>query len=196
MSSSTLFIAPHGSRNRTEAIFREIVSRSPDNNFSGLLYLGPNAPYLTSVRRQFFSYVKRELRKTAYVPFESRTIKQLALDLYQSSGQSEMVSDEIRTLILLKIIGEKNLGYATLLSELYSKIKHHIVDTPLADVKKDIGRLIFEEKARARALESMDILQVYEDELRGKQLIDSEGILRECRALRADWQCRKCDYSC
>jgi len=118
MSSSTLFIAPPGARGRTETIFREIVSRAPDTNFSDVLYLGPNAPYLTEVKRRFFSYVKRELRKTAYIPFESHTIKQLAISLYQTAGDSEMVSDEIRTLILLKIIGENNLGYATLLSEL------------------------------------------------------------------------------
>ena len=184
MSTSTLFLAPPGARGRTETIFREIVSRSPDNNFSGVLFLGPNAPYLTSVRRQFFSYVKREMGKTAYIPFESRTIKQLALSLYHdSSGQAEIVSDEIRTLILLKIIGENNLGYATLLSELYSKIKHHIVEKPLDSVKKEIGRLIFEDRARERALESIDFLQAYEDELRSKKLIDSEGILHACLAL-------------
>jgi ATP-dependent helicase/nuclease subunit B len=181
--STTLFIAPPGARGGTDAIFREIVSRSPGNNFSGVLYLGPNVPYLTWVRRQFFSHVKRELKKSAYIPFESRTIKQLALDLYQSWGQSEVVSDEIRTLILLKISMEKNLGYATLLSELYSKIKHHIIDATIADVKKEIGSLIIEEKARERAQESLDILQAYENELRNKRLTDSEGILRECTAL-------------
>ena len=183
MRGTTLFLAPPGTRGRTDIIFGEIVSCSPDNNFSDVLYLGPNAPYLTSVRRQFFSYVKRVLGKTAYIPFESRTIKQLALSLYQVSGQAEIVSDELRTLILLKIIGEKNLGYATLLSELYSKIKHHIVDKPFDGVKKEIGSLIVEDRARERALESIDVLQAYEDELRRKKLTDSEGILRECLPL-------------
>lgn len=183
MSASILFITPPGARNKSGIIFREIISRSPGNNFSGVLYLGPNAPYLTSVKRQFFSYLKKERGKTACIPFELWTIRQLALHLYQSAGRSNIISDEMRTLILMKITGEKNIGYATLLSELYSKIKHHIVDKSIAGVKQEIDRLIFEDKARERALESMNNLQAYEDELRSKQLADSEGVLRECPEL-------------
>lgn len=184
--SITLFIAPLGARDRSETIFREIVSRSPGNNFSEVLYLGPNVPYLTSVKRRFFSYVRKARGKTVYIPFESRTIRQLALHLYQSSGRSNIISDEVRTLILMNITGEKNLGYATLLSELYSKIKHHVDDQTIAGVKEEIEGLIFEDKARERALESMSILLAYEDELRRKGLTDSEGVLRKCPSLIKD----------
>ena len=57
MQTGTLLIAPPGAKNKKEALFAEIVSAHPDNDFSQVLYLAPNTSVIAEARSRFFSYV-------------------------------------------------------------------------------------------------------------------------------------------
>ena len=198
MKQGILFIAPIGARNKKESLFREIVSSHPDNNFSSALFLGPNNFVLSETRRQFFSFLKNQCNTSAYIPFQSLTIKQVALQNYETAppspplnlggGRGELprtatkpsvISEHIRPLILCEILEDSNIGYARILSDLYRKTGHYMLNKPLSQIKEEISALIFEEKARDRAVRAAEVLQSYENELKGKNLADPVDVLRK-----------------
>ena len=183
MKQGTLFIAPIGARNKRESLFKEILSVHPDNNFSSVLFLGSNNFVLSETKRQFFSYMKKQESRSAYIPFQSLTIKQVASMLYESSPEGrdeggDVISEHIRPLLLCEMLKDTNIGYARILSDLYRKTGHYILNRSLLHIKEEISALIFEEKARGRAVRAIEILQSYEDELKGKHLIDPVDVLR------------------
>lgn len=187
MKNGILFIAPPGARNKKEAVFGEIVSLYPANDFSPVLYLAPNTSVLTAAKRQFFSYLKDNHKKCVYIPFQTFTIKQFALHIYETikptlslNSRFLLISERVRTLILCGIIKDGNIGYARLLSDLLYKIRHYIPDKDLSQIKEEIRQLIFEEKTRDRAIRAIEILQVYENFLQEKGLTDPEDLLSEC----------------
>jgi ATP-dependent helicase/DNAse subunit B len=174
----TLLIAPPGAGNRKETLFEKIVSLSPDSNYSSVLYLVPNSFVLKSSKSQFFYYLKKSARKSAYIPFRVMTIKQLAAELHEVNAQSNVISERVRALILCDILRENNLGYASTLSSLLQKIRHYVPDKSISELKEEVSVLIFEEKAADRAVKALEVLETYEDELNDRKLIDSEDMLK------------------
>lgn len=184
MKQGTLFIAPIGARNKRESLFREILSVHPDNNFSSVLFLGPNNFVLSETGRQFFTYLKKQHGTSAYIPFQSLTIKQVASLLSDSSperGQEgeNAISEHIRPLLLCEILKDGNIGYARILSDLFRKTGHYILGKPLSQIREEIGSLIFEEKSRERAVRAIEVLESYENELKRKNLVDPVDMLRD-----------------
>jgi ATP-dependent helicase/DNAse subunit B len=177
MRTSELIIAPPGVRNRQHVLFDNIIALTPGNDYSSVLYLGPDAPFLAHAKKLFHKYHASSDGSKAYIPFQAVTIRQLSSGLYDAFGTDTIISDEIRTLLLLQLLEEKNLGYAHLLSGLLNKIRHYIPDRNLGAVRAEIDRLIFEDKARDRAINAMDTLQTYEDLLDRETYIDSERAL-------------------
>jgi ATP-dependent helicase/DNAse subunit B len=177
MNSRTLLITPPGARNKKEPIFQEIITLCPGNDYSRVVYLGPDAPFLSNVKRLFYRHIAKSGDREAYIPFQAVTIRQLSHDLYETFGRNEIITDEIRTLLLLQILGDGNIGYARLLSGLLNKIRHYIPDSDLNEIRAKTGRLIFEDKARDRALSAFDTLRAYEDLLGEKKYIDTETLL-------------------
>ncbi|MEK7238240.1 MAG: hypothetical protein AAB012_01955, partial [Nitrospirota bacterium] len=190
MQRGIVFIAPPGTRNKKANIFDEIVSLCPESDYSSVLYITPSAFSQRETRRQFFSYLKNVHKKNVYIPFHSFTLTNLCTDLYETfnppsppfnkggMGGFEIISDRIEPLVLCEILGEKNIGYASLLSDLLRKIRHYILNKELSQMKEEIKSLIFEEKTMKRAARAIEILQVYEKELEGKGLITLECAVR------------------
>ncbi len=185
MGNDILFIVPSGAKKRRDAIFKEIVSRHTGNDYSSVRYLTPNNFVITEAKSAFYSFIQARDKRSAFVPFQFQTIRQYAEDLYESCGESGIVSDRLRVLILTEITGEKSVGYPTILADLLKKIIHYLPDRDLASLRKEIKHLIFEEKAADRALGAIKILQEYEGLLRRKNLIDREGVLRKAVVRRA-----------
>jgi RecB family exonuclease len=179
VKQGTLFIAPIGARNKRETLFKEIVSAHPYNNFSSVLFLGPNNFVLSETGRQFFSYLKKQHNTSAYIPFQSLTIKQAASVLHEGQEGGNVVSEHIRPLVLCEILGNNNIGYARILSDLFRKTGHYILNKPLSQIKEEISALIFEEKARERAVRAVAVLQSYENKLKEKNLSDPVDMLRD-----------------
>jgi len=173
-----VFLTSPGARKKKEATFNEIVTLCPGNDYSRVVYLGPDATFLSNVKKLFYRHITKSDDRAAYIPFQAVTIRQLSHDLHEAFGQNEIISDEIRTLLLLQLLEDGNLGYARLLSGLLNKIRHYIPDRDLIDIRAETGRLIFEEKARDRALSAFDTLQAYEDLLGEKEYIDTEKLLQ------------------
>ena len=178
MKKTTLFIAPPGARNKKELIFKEIVSLYPEGDYSRVVYLGPDTSFLSNVKWLFYRHIATSNARKAYIPFQAVTIRQLSHDLYEIFGRNEIITDEIRTLLLLHMLEDSNLGYARLLSGLLNKIRHYIPDSELNEIRAETGRLIFEDKARERALRAFDTLQAYEALLSEKKYIDTEKLLQ------------------
>jgi ATP-dependent helicase/DNAse subunit B len=178
MQKGTLFIAPLGARNKKDVLFNEIVSLYPDNDFSRVLYLVPNKIVLAEARSRFFSFLGKQRNRSAYVPFHSLTIRHLAESLHTDCSSGNVITDSIRVLILCEILKERNVGYATVLADLSKKIGHYLPERDLVQVKEDIGKLIAEEKASARAVKALEILEEYETVLKGKNLVDTESMLK------------------
>ncbi len=178
VKKGTIFIAPPGAGNRKDVLFREIVSLCPDHDFSSILYLAPNNIVLSTARGMFFNFLKKSSDNSVYIPFQTATIKQLALDLHETLGRGDAISERLRVLILCEIIREKKTGYARLLSGMLKKIRHYVPDRNLVRIKEEIGDLIFEEKAAERAAGAMDILISYEAEAKAKGVVDPEEILK------------------
>ncbi|RJQ43716.1 MAG: PD-(D/E)XK nuclease family protein [Nitrospiraceae bacterium] len=190
MKNGTLIIAPPGAWNKRETLFQHIVSLCPGSDFSSVLYLAPNDPVIGTVRKQFFSFLKKTHNRSAYIPFQALTVRQLALQIYgtlNTEGQPQrvaptVISSRMRTLLLCALLKEDNIGYAQLLSDLYRKLKHYCPDMTFPGLKDELKRLIFEEKTAERALNAIDILQSYEHFLNDKSLLDPEDMLRDVRA--------------
>lgn len=178
MKKTTVYIASPGARNKKEAVFQEIIALCPGNDYSGVIYLGPNGSVLSAAGRLFFSYLKKSGKGSAYIPFRAMTIKRLAQDLHEAYGEGEAVSDRVRTLMLCEILKDRSMGYACLLSDLLKKTRHYLPDRDFSRIKDDIEGLIFEEKARHRAVSAMEVLELYEKELGHKNLADPEDVLR------------------
>ncbi|RJQ21065.1 MAG: PD-(D/E)XK nuclease family protein [Nitrospiraceae bacterium] len=191
MKHTTLLIAPLGAKNKKEAIFNEIVSLCPGNDFSRVLYLAPNTTVLTEAKARFFSCLKKERGKSAYIPFQTFTIKQLARHLHETNPPlnsklqtpNSVISDRMRTLTLCGMLKEKNIGYASLLSDLFRKIRHYTPDKDLPRLTDEIRQLIFEDKTKDRAVRAMELLQEYERFLEEKKLIDPDDMIRNCVSL-------------
>ena len=158
MPSHKLYIAPPGRSITHEKVFSAIFDVYPGNDFSSLLFIGPDASYLAHFKRVFHTHLLKSGRGKAYIPFQALTVKQIAWELYELHGSSEIISDEIRTLMLFQLLSDKNIGYARLLSGLLNKIRHYILNKDLHAIRKEVTDLIFEDKARDRALEALDVL--------------------------------------
>ncbi len=169
----TLFSAPAGARNKRDHIFKELTALCPENDFSSVTYLCPNSFAINEAERSFHGYLKRP----AYIPFESATLRHLAAGLY--SADKGAVPDNIRPLMLCNILNEKSTGYARLLSDLYKKLKHHCPDKGLEEIKDEITSLILEDKAALRAGDAIDTLTSYEKRLRDRELLDEVEVLKE-----------------
>ena len=178
MNQKTLFIAPLSARRKRERIFNALASLCPENDYAEVLYVGPNSSFLSSIKKLFHSYITGQSNRSSYIPFHSATIQQLGSDLYEAHGKYEVISDEIRTLILLNLLKEQNLGYARLLSGLQNKIKHYMLDSSLTEIMKKLDKLIVEDKAKDRAINALKILKAYEDLMHAKKLIDTESMLK------------------
>lgn len=179
MGKGILFIASPGARNKREALFREIVSRHTGYDYSSVLYVAPNNYVISEAGSNFFSCIQANHKEPAFIPFQFQTIKHFAHSLYKTIGDRKIITDRIRVLILSDILKDKSIGYATILSDLLTKILHYLPDRDLPQVKEDINNLIFEEKAAARAVRAIEILETYESEMKRKNLIDTEHILKE-----------------
>lgn len=179
MKEGIVFIAPLGARDKKTVIFKEIVSQCSGSDYSSVLYITPSAFGQREAGRQFFSYLKSSPGEKVYIPFLSLSLKKLCADLYEAYGKEYIISDCIKPLVFCEILSEKNIGYAYLLSELMSKIRHYIFDKELGQLKEDIKSHIFEEKTRDRAVRSIGILEAYEKELKEKGLIDFDGAVRQ-----------------
>ena len=180
MKKTKLYISRPGAENKKDVLFEEIQSLCPDSNdYSRVLYLGPNSYVISSVRGRFFSYLKNSGNTTAYVPFRTKTIKQLAVDLHSRYGEGRLISDRIRGLMFCEILKDRNIGYAKLLSGMYKRVRHYVTDRGLLELKDEIGKLIFEEKARDRAVRAIELLEEYDAELKQKNLVDPDGLLHQ-----------------
>ena len=177
MDKGVLFIAPPGAGKKREPLFREIVSMNPGNDYSSVLYLAPNSFVTSAAGSDFFSYVQTHHKQNAFIPFQFQTIRQFAEGLHDTCSEHGAITDRLRVLILSEILKEKKIGYATILSDLYKKIRHYLPGAPLEQVKEKIGNLIFEEKAAERAVKAIDVLQKYAALLKEKNLRDPEGLL-------------------
>lgn len=173
----TIFIAPPGVRDKRAVLFQEIVSLYPGDDYSEVLYLTPNVLVQTEAERQFFSYLKRSHKKTVYIPFQASTIRHLAAYLNEVYCKKEIIPDRIRPLLLCEILGDKNTGYACILSEFIKKIRHYLLNRDLSWLKEEIKGQIFEEKAVNRAVKALEVLERYEEELNRRGLTDTEGML-------------------
>jgi len=178
MKKGIIFIAPLGARDKKTVLFNEIVSLYPENDYSSVLYLTPNVFVLREAERQFFFHVKRFNKRPTYISFQAFTIRHLAEYLHQLYGREDVLSDRLRPLILCEILKEKNIGHSRLLSDLFKKIKHYVLNKSPAQLKEEIREQIFEERAAQRAVNAIEILERYEVELNKKGLIDSEGMLK------------------
>jgi ATP-dependent helicase/DNAse subunit B len=174
-----LFVAPSGAKKRRDALFKEIVSCQRSNNYSSVRYLTPNNFIIGEVKNSFYSFIQTHYKKSAFVPFQFQTIRQYAEEFHESCEESGIISDRMRVLILAEIIGEKSVGYATILADLFKKITHYLPESAPDSLKKKFQHLIFEEKAADRALSAIDILQKYESLLKRKKLIDRDGVLKK-----------------
>ena len=186
MKKTTILISPSGDRQVREAVFREIISLCPDNDYSRILYLGPNSFILEAVRERFLDYFRSVTKRSAYIPFQCLTIRQLAAGLHDAYAAEGIISDRMKTLILCEKLGERSIGYARLLAGLLEKIRHYTAGRDIARLKDEIRHLIFDEKAAGRAMEALETLRAYEDELKEKNLIDHEGVLKNSIALLRD----------
>ncbi|MBI5676257.1 MAG: exodeoxyribonuclease V subunit gamma [Nitrospirae bacterium] len=174
MQKGTLFIAPPGARKRRDNIFKEIVSLCPPDDFSSVLYICPNSFIITEAERDFHSYLKRP----AYVPFQTATLKQFAERIFHEKSGGSIISERIRPLMIGEIISEKNAGYTRLLSDLYRKLKHYMPGKELPEIRDRTVSLIFEEKAAKRAADAIESLIMYEDWIKKRGLSDSEEVLK------------------
>ena len=172
MKKGIVFIAALGARNKRESLFNEIISECTDGDYSKVLYINPSAFSQKEARRQFFYHLKTAHKKNTYIPFRPFTIKGLCTDLYITHGKENIVSDRIEPLILSEATGEKNIGYANLLSGLLGKIRHYILDEELALIKEKIKSQIFEEKTVKQAVKAIEILEEYEKRLAINGLVD------------------------
>jgi ATP-dependent helicase/DNAse subunit B len=186
MKEGTLLVAPPGAGHKKEQLFEEVIRNCPVNDFSSALFVGPNNFVLSTARNQFYSFLKKSSGQRAYIPFKTATIKQLASDLHEKYGEKNTVSDHIKTLVLCEILKDKNIGYARILSDLSTKIRHYIPDKDLRQVKEDVKNLIFEEKAVERAENALDVLCLYEKELHSKNILDPDDMLRSSLPLIRD----------
>ena len=179
MKKLSVFISPLGVRDKRSVIFNEVIARCPDSDYSSVLYVTPDTFSQTEASRRFFSYLKTAHKKNSYIPFQAFTIKKLCTNLYETYKEKNIISDRIAPFILYEILGEKNIGYAHLLSDLLSKIRHYIPDRELYQIKEDIKSLIFEEKTMKRAVKAIEILELYGRELEEKKLIDFESAINK-----------------
>ncbi len=177
MNKGVLFIAPPGAGKKRDRLFKEIVSSHSGNDYSSVLYLAPNSFVTSAARTDFFTYVQTHHKQNAFIPFQVQTIRQLAESLHEIQGEQRTITDRLRVLILCEILKENSIGYATILADLYKKIRHYLPGLTLEQVKGKIVSLIFEEKAADRAAKAIDVLQKYDAILQEKNLIDPEGVL-------------------
>ncbi len=178
MVKGTVFISPLGARDKKSDVFREIVSLCPGSDYSSVLYITPASFGQTEAHRQFFSYLKANHGKKAYIPFHSSTIKSLCTKLYEMHKSEGIVSDRMGAIILCDMLDEKNIGYARLLSDLFGKIRHHILGKELSQIKKEVSSLIFEEKIIKQATGAIQILEEYDAGLKKRKLIDFAGAIK------------------
>lgn len=178
MNRRILYITSPGARGRKEPLFDEIISLCPENDYSSILYLCPNQFILKEAKRDFFSFLKKNNRSLAFIPFRVFTLKGLALSLQESSGKGRVISEDMRVLILCEILKDRSTGYAALLSELLRKIRNYLPDKELSRFREDVKELIFEEKTFQRLENAVAVLQRYEEEVKTKWLIDPEESLK------------------
>ncbi|HDH50435.1 MAG TPA: PD-(D/E)XK nuclease family protein [Nitrospirae bacterium] len=178
MRKGTVFIAPLGARDKKAGVFREIISLCPGGDYSSVLYITPSAFSQTEARRRFFSYLKPKHGKKVYIPFQSLTIKSLCTKLYETHKTEGIVPARIEAMVLCDILDERNIGYARLLSDLLSRIRHHILNRGLSQVADDVSSLIFEEKTLKQAVMAIQVLEEYEAGLRQRGLIDFGGAVK------------------
>ncbi|MBI4698419.1 MAG: hypothetical protein HY758_05790, partial [Nitrospirae bacterium] len=177
MKEGIVFIAPLGTKNKKAPVFETIISACPENDYSGVLYITPATFVQQEARRRFHSHLTDVHKKNSYIPFQSSVINDICVNLLETSCEEKIISDRARTLMLCEIIGNKQLGYAGVLSDLLGKIRHYIPDKDIAAIKDEIRSHIFEEKTMKRAVEAMETLARYEETLREKGLIDFESAI-------------------
>ncbi len=178
MEKQTVFIAPPGATGKRADIFQEITAHCPDNDFSSVLYIAPTSFNRKEAGRQFFGYMLTDRRKNVYVPFDSLTIKDFCSSLYEKYGMENIISARIEPLVICEILGEKNIGYARLLSDLLRTIVHHILDKDIPEIKEDVKLQIFEEKTVKQAVKALETIEIYRGRLKEKGLIDFESAMK------------------
>jgi ATP-dependent helicase/nuclease subunit B len=175
----TLFIAPPGARNKREHLFQGIIKSRKNTDYSSTLYLVPNTFIGTEAKRQFFSYQKKVQNQAAYIPFYTLTVKQFSSRIINASDSINTISAEMRTILIHELLEHENLGYASLLSALFSKIIHYIPDKQLSTVREQIGQLIFDDTVSHRATRAIAILENYEKFVGRLNLSDPDGLIRQ-----------------
>jgi len=159
---------------RNDEVFKRILDLYPGNDYSSVLYLCPNWFVLKETNRSFFRFLKKELRGTAFIPPKTFTLRAFSSSLLGASNRVRLLSEEMRILILSEITGQKSTGYSTQVSELLKKIRHYLPDLSLSQFRNHVRNLMFEERAFMRLDEAIKVLEVYEEEIRKRNLIDVE----------------------
>jgi ATP-dependent helicase/DNAse subunit B len=174
-----VFIAPPGKDEKRSLFFKEIISCCPEYDYSSVIYITPSSFNQSESQRDFFHFIRNISKRPVYIPFNSYTLSSYCTHIYDMYGSNYILSDRIAPMVICEVMGERNIGFARLLYELFCKFKHYILNKGLDSIKEDIENLIFEQKTLERAKHAIEILEVFEKKIYKNRQICFEDALRE-----------------
>jgi ATP-dependent helicase/DNAse subunit B len=155
----SLITAAHGARGRRQSLFERIIRLQPAKDFSSIIFLVPNSFTASLIKREFYHHIRASLNCRAFIPFETITIHQLALEINRRFVKKHTISDRAVTLILDSLIRDGSLGLAVHLADLNKKLWHFLPDRNVEDVMKEACEMIFDEKTASRVEQAFRRIQ-------------------------------------
>jgi len=173
-----VFYVPFNYRGFTEELLKISIKGIKSRDYSKILYLAPT-PQKTRESRKIF----HKLIKTAYIPPEMTTIKHFSKRLYSVYKSKTIISGPLIP-VVISMLSDRGLGFASIINNFINEIKQYRPDRKIDAVKEELNRIFKElnipEEGSKRALEAVEILNVYQETLRTQNLIDENDVMAEC----------------
>ncbi|TAN43866.1 MAG: PD-(D/E)XK nuclease family protein [Nitrospirae bacterium] len=176
-----IFFAPFTLRNATERLFKEALSNTGNTkDFSGMLYLAPDAVLLNAARKTFHRITNELHVQACYIPPRMNSLMQYAKGLFDFSGEKRVVGRDMVP-VIFSALSSKSLGFSCLTADFISDIRHAFLRENPAVVKdvlfEQMRSLDIAEPVLKGVGEAIDLWEAYLDFMDKNSLTDDHDLI-------------------
>ncbi|MBI4684460.1 MAG: PD-(D/E)XK nuclease family protein [Nitrospirae bacterium] len=157
------------------------ISEIKGHDYSQILYIAPTPRKIKGSQKAL-----NKLIKGVYIPPDMLTIKQFSKRIYSLYGNKTLISKALVPVIISRLSG-KNIGFSTIISNFINEIKQYRPDRDIKTIRTELEdlfkKLNVPEEGAKRAIDAVDIFEIYQEALNTKNVLDDNDVLIQCPEL-------------
>jgi ATP-dependent helicase/DNAse subunit B len=173
-----VFYTPFEYKGSTKELFSKAIENLPGPDYSKILYIAPNPWKIRDAQRIFHAFMG-----DCYIPPTMMTLSQFSKRLFSLYENRKIIPKALIPVMLSKL-SHSSLGYSCLIADFLHEMKQYHSGKSISSFSSDIrslfDRLGIPGEVSLRAMESLKILDIYEETLKKCNAADENDAMEKC----------------